>query len=250
MSLHIHLFDTLPSTNKTAYQLAINGAPHGDVVRSVVQTEGRGRLGKKWQSPSGKGLYFSVIVRPDLDRNDYPKLTMTAGVAIASAINRHCGKEVALKWPNDIFLSGKKCGGILCEASFVDDCRENWFAIIGVGLNVLTEPSDFPKDLHNVATSLLLETGVHFCMDDLLTLLCPAVFEHINILEQEGFSSILDRWKEYDFLAGKWLKWLTNSGDIVLGCSEGPDECGRLLVRDENGLLHQVLSGDISLAGK
>ena len=230
--------------------MAMSGAPHGDVVRAVVQTEGRGRLGKKWQSPSGKGLYFTVIVRPELSRNDYPKLTMTTGVAIASALNKYCGKEVALKWPNDIFLSGKKCGGILCEASLVDDYRENWFAIIGVGLNVLTESYDFPRDLQTVATSLLLETGVYFSMDDLLTLICGEVFEHISTLEQAGFSPLLERWKQYDFLAGKSLQWLTHSGEVVRGRSEGPDDCGRLLVRDDNGLLHHVLSGDISLVGK
>ncbi len=250
MSLHIHQFDTLPSTNKTAFQLADSGAPHGDVVRSIKQTEGRGRLGKKWQSPAGKGLYFSLIVRPYLSRNDYPKLTMTTGVAIASALRRHCGKEVALKWPNDIFLSGKKCGGILCEASLVDDCRKNWFAILGVGLNVLTASSDFPEDLQNSATSLFLETGTRFSMDDLLNLICTEVLAHIGILEQEGFAPLLQRWKQYDFLTGKSLQWLTHSGEVVRGYSEGPDDSGRLLVRDKNGVLHHVLSGDISLAGK
>jgi BirA family biotin operon repressor/biotin-[acetyl-CoA-carboxylase] ligase len=175
---------------------------------------------------------------------------MTAGVAIASAITRHYGHVAALKWPNDIFLSGRKCGGILCEASFQGDEREKWFAVIGVGLNVLAESEDFPVSLQETATSLFIETGRRVVLDELFSDIYREVLEHVAILEKEGFAPLLEQWKTYDFLAGKILQWVTNSGEIVLGRSEGPDISGRLQVRDNEGFLHQVVSGDVSLVKK
>lgn len=248
MVARLHGFTTLPSTNTKAIELAEAGAAHGEIVRVETQTEGRGRLGKSWQSPPGKGLYFSIIVRPQLEPTEYPKLTMTAGLAIARSIEKRCGLEVNLKWPNDIYLSGKKCGGILCEASLSHMSEVERFAIIGVGLNVLTQKNEFPEDLRDTATSIVMETGSHYEPDLLLSDIAKTILKEIVVLEQHGFSAILAEWRKRDFLKGKLLRWLSHSGEVIQGRSEGPDEHGRLMVRDGEGVLHEVISGDVTLA--
>lgn len=246
----IHTYTEIPSTNRVAFKLAAAGASHGEIVRAQSQTAGRGRLGKIWISPEGKGLYFSIIVRPNLARVDYPKLTITAGLAIANVLEEICEATTLLKWPNDIMLSGRKCGGILCEASLEGETSESHFAIIGIGLNVLTSKDEFPEHLRSSATSLFIETGKSFDLDSLLDNITVQVLSEIQQLENKGFSSILEEWKRRDFLKGKWLRWLTHGDEVIFAKAEGPDEEGRLLVRDQAGKLHQVLSGDVSLAGK
>ena len=243
-----HRFKTLSSTNTIGYELAQAGAAHGTIIRAETQTAGRGRLGKVWLSPPGKGLYFSMIIRPRLEPEEFPKLAMTAGLAIAKAIERTWAKAVLLKWPNDIYLSGKKCGGVLCEASLSPTSAIGRFAVIGVGLNVLTRRTEFPEHLQNSATSIAMETDAHCDPEQLLATLIPSILAEIAVHEQDGFAPILDQWQQRDFLKGKVLSWLSHSGEVILGRSEGPDEHGRLMVRDQNNLLHEVLSGDISLA--
>ncbi len=246
--MKIHRYNSISSTNKKAYELATQGALTGEVVLAKSQSAGRGRLGKKWQSPAGKGLYFSLIVRPDIAIEDYPKITMTTGLAIAKVLERISKKDILLKWPNDIYISGRKCCGILAEASMLSEFSHKRFAIIGIGLNVLTEKRDLPDDIKNKATSLFIETGVRFDMGELLLAICDEVIEHIDTLERDGFKEILKEWQTRDILQDRWLKWLTNSGEVIAGKSEGPDENGQLLVRDGKGVLHEVLSGDITLA--
>ncbi len=245
----IHSYTVIPSTNKVAFELAAAGASHGEIVRADSQTAGRGRLGKEWTSPPGKGLYCSIIVRPDLTQGDYPKLTITTGLAIAAVFDNICERSTLLKWPNDIMLSDKKCGGILCEASLEGKTSKERFAIIGIGLNVLTKQEDFPDDLRNSATSLVIETGRLIDLDSLLNDVLEQVLRKIEELENKGFSKILEQWKKRDFLKGKWLKWLTFKNEVIFAKAEGLDEEGRLLVRDQEGKLHHVLSGDVSLAG-
>lgn len=249
MARTIHTYSEIPSTNRIAFELAEAGALHGEVVLARSQTAGRGRLGKIWSSPENKGLYFSLIIRPNLAIEDYPKLTMTTGLAIASVLEDLCETAILLKWPNDIILSDRKCGGILCEAKLDGETPESHFAIIGIGLNVLTRQNEFPDHLRSLATSLFIETEKSFELDSLLKIIADQVLIDIKRLEKHGFSSILEEWKSRDFLKGKWLKWLTHRDEVVFAEAEGPDEEGRLLVRDEAGRLHTVLSGDVSLAG-
>ncbi len=250
MAAAIHTFSSLPSTNTTAAELAVDGAAHGEIVRAFSQSAGRGRLGKTWCSPANSGLYFSLILRPRLGEEDYPKLTMATGVAIAAVLEKLCGLPVMLKWPNDILIDEKKCAGILCEAHFGENAAEKPFAIVGIGLNVTTAREDFPEELRAGSTSLLLATGNEYNPDELLKPLASTVLEHVAWLEREGFQPLLQQWKKRDFLQGKWLRWLTHARQIVYARAEGPDDDGSLLVRDEQGAVHRVLSGDLSLAGK
>ena len=247
MPSEILYFESLQSTNTTAYDLARKGAVHGKVVWAKSQTGGKGRLGKKWSSPVGKGLYFSIILRPDLALEEYPKLTLTAGLAVAELLEKECGVSVGLKWPNDVYISDKKCCGILAEAALAKEESEP-FAVIGIGLNVLTEHNDFPEDIRETATSLLLETKVFFSLKELLKKLSEYILVLVTEHETHGFATILKRWRKYDFLRGKTLEWVTSKGEVICGKSLGLDQSGKILVRDDSGKIHEVLSGDLSLA--
>jgi len=246
MKPKVLFFNSLPSTNKKAFELAESGAEHGLIVQAGSQTAGRGRLGKSWQSKEKEGLYFSIIVRPGLDIAEYPKITMTTGVAVAEMIETISSTTAALKWPNDIYISGKKCCGILAEASLCD--KNNQFCIIGIGINVLHSTDSFSRDIRRRATSIYLETGKRFQLNELLWRIWENVMTKIISLEKEGFRYILKEWEKRDYLHGKNLEWVTNGGKIISGISEGPDENGELLVRDSRGTVHKVISGDISLA--
>ncbi len=245
----LHIYQQLPSTNRTALELGTFGALHGEVVWAGSQTAGRGRLGKSWNSPAGKGLYFSIIVRPHLSRDDYAKLTMTTGLAVALSLEQSGVGPFFLKWPNDIMVSGRKCGGILCESSFGSEPSSD-FAVLGIGLNADMKAEDFPEEIRGTATSLFIESGKQFDFEELLKAITDEVLRQIVRLETRGFTEILAGWKDRDFLKGKWLNWLTDKGEVVLGKACGVNQHGLLRIVDELGKQHFVISGDISLAGR
>ncbi len=244
----IHYFESLPSTNILAKELAENGAPHGTAVIAANQTEGRGRLGKSWFSAPGKGLYCSIIVRPVLAVEDYPKITLAAGLGMALAIDRIAGVFSQLKWPNDIFLNGKKCGGILTESSSLNEPEKRRYAVIGIGLNLGSAFEDFPVDLRDQVTSLFLQTGKIYDSRLVFSAICAEVLRQLDVFCKDGFQPILESWKRRDFLLGKEMECVSSEGQIVTGVSLGPDDEGQLHVKDEDGRIHTVLSGDIRLA--
>ncbi|MBI3600424.1 MAG: biotin--[acetyl-CoA-carboxylase] ligase [Nitrospinae bacterium] len=167
----IYIFDTVESTNDTAKGLANKGCKEGTVVIADLQSKGRGRLGRRWGSPAGVGVYLSIILRPS---DITPQLTLLAAVAAAEAINKSfkfqvsssklknlknlqlatCNLQPKLKWPNDIIINGKKAGGILTES-----IANGKAVIVGMGINVNSEPSSFTDELKSKATSIMIETG-------------------------------------------------------------------------------------------
>jgi BirA family transcriptional regulator, biotin operon repressor / biotin---[acetyl-CoA-carboxylase] ligase len=247
---NIHSLRYTSSTNRIAYNLALNGEPEGVGVIADAQGEGRGRLGKVWQSPPGKGLYCSVIVRPRIAIEDYPKITLTAGLAVAIALEEVSGLEMKLKWPNDVYAGGKKCCGILTESSSLTENIDDRFAIVGIGINVNSEETDFPFDLRDKVVSLRMLSGIEYKIESIFDRVRKNLLEQLGLLESSGFAGILAEWRKRDMLIGKRLQWLSTSGEIIYGKSEGPDDSGQLLVKDNDGRIHQILSGDISLADK
>lgn len=246
----IHYFDTVPSTNSLAKKLAKNGASHGTAVIAANQTEGRGRLGKSWHSVASKGLYCSIIVRPRLAVQDYPKITLAAGLGVALAVDRIAGGFSLLKWPNDIFLDGKKCGGILTESSALNEPMAQRFAVIGIGLNLSSSLEDFPEDLRGTVTSLFLQTGIYPDASQVFLTLRDEVLQQLEIFYSNGFQPILAAWKRRDFLLDKHMECVGSDGKIITGVSLGPDDEGQLHIQDLEGRIHTVLSGDIRLSGK
>lgn len=247
MKKTITLFST-KSTNKDALALAEQGGEHGAAVIAATQTMGRGRLGKSWQSPPGKGLYCSIILRPNLLPQDYPLLTFVAGLAVAEVIEKLYLLSCGLKWPNDIYFRTRKCGGILTETSTVSGTEPERFAVVGIGVNVNTEKHDFQQDVRDTATSLLIESGKEYDINIVFREIRRELLHQVKHFEQAGFQPVIENWRKRDFLLGQRLAWVTVTGQKIEGISLGPDDKGLLHVRDDSGEVHEVLSGDIQLA--
>ncbi|MEW6501171.1 MAG: biotin--[acetyl-CoA-carboxylase] ligase [Thermodesulfobacteriota bacterium] len=245
----VHFLAATDSTNTVAMTLAREGAPAGTLVVAESQRAGRGRLSRQWLSPAGFGLYVSFILRPQLDISDLPKITLASGVALCRAVVKATGIQVQLKWPNDLLLHGKKCGGILTETTGL--LGDGPVAVIlGLGLNVNTPVSLLPAELQDKATSLSADTGREYPRGVLLEALVEEVEKVVQRLEGGGFAAILAEWREYDGLAGQRLSWVTPQQTVVTGTSLGPDQEGCLHIRDDQGTTHEVLSGDLALAGE
>lgn len=239
------LLERTDSTNRLAREYAAQGAAHGTTIAARSQTDGRGRLHKKWFSPPGTGLFFSLVARPAIAVRHYPKVSLAAGLAIGLYLEEMGVRDVGLKWPNDILIGERKVAGILLEGG---ESAAGPFCIIGVGLNVLSGKGDFPEHLHAKATSLYLATGRTFFLPHLLTGCVQALLGAVAQMEAGGFPEILRQWKMRDALVDRPMQWLTPTGKIVRGMSLGPDDEGILHIRDATGRYHQVLSGDITLA--
>ncbi len=236
------------STNREAMKLGLVGAAHGSTVMADQQGSGKGRLGRNWFSPAGKNLYCSFIVRPVIPIEHYPKLTMAAGVCAAQCLETLSGSRISLKWPNDIFISTRKCGGILSE--FSTDQAGAPFAVVGVGINCNMTSTDLPEDLREIATSLLIETGSAVQISHLFDMLKSRFLKIIVEFEKNGFASILALWERFDHLRGKKMVWVRPNGEMLEGENLGPDSDGALMVRDDAGNIHHIVSGEVTSAGK
>lgn len=244
----VQFFDCTGSTNDLALVLSNTGAPDSTLIVADSQNTGRGRLeGRLWHSPPGTGLYFSLILRPHLAPADFPKLTLAAGLALCKALESHAHCQPGLKWPNDLFLHGKKCGGILTETQAVAGAGQT-AVVIGIGLNVNTPAEAFVGELRAKATSLLAETGAPYDRGALLAAILAELDLVVARLEKGDFPGILAEWRQRDIHSGLQVSWVNTQGRIITGISLGPDEEGFLHIRDAQGQTHSVISGDISLA--
>jgi len=232
------------STNDVALRLAGEGAASGTIVLAERQIDGRGRMGRRWVSPPGAGLAVSVLLRPALDPSDLPKVTLVAGLAVCLAVEEETGLSPRLKWPNDLLLAGKKCGGILVETSGLG--QHSPAVVVGIGVNVNPETSAFPEEIQARVTSLADHAGRALARGTILAAIVRRLHETVARLEQGGFAGLLEEWKERDGLQGCQLSWLTPAGAVVRGVSLGPDGDGFLHVRDAQGKTHRVISGDIT----
>jgi BirA family biotin operon repressor/biotin-[acetyl-CoA-carboxylase] ligase len=222
------------------------------VVVAAAQTAGRGRLNRTWLSPPGMGLYFSVILRPELAPEDLPKITLAAGLAVCRVIEDEYSVTPQIKWPNDLLLDGSKFGGILTETGSLQNgtTAGTPLVVVGVGLNLFVPENGFPAELRRLATALSAFTDREIVAESLLRACASAIEEEIRCLEQGEFAAILSEWQQRDAVRDKILTWVTPRGRKVTGVSMGPDENGMLRIRDEAGAVHTVISGDVKLVGK
>ena len=148
-------FDTIDSTNTKAQELAEKGYPSGTLVRADEQESGKGRRGRSWVSPSGTGIFMTLMIKPDINPNNASMLTLVAALAVAKAITSVTGEEALIKWPNDIVVNGKKVCGILTEMNAQFDYINH--IVVGIGINVHNE--SFPEEISQMASSLMIEAG-------------------------------------------------------------------------------------------
>lgn len=243
----IVFFEEVDSTNRVAKQLAQKGAAAGAVVVAEAQGKGRGRLERPYFSPAGKGIWFSVILRPHILPQEAPKCTLLAAVAVAMAMKRF-GLKAEIKWPNDILHEGKKLTGILTEMSAELD-RVNYI-VIGTGVNVNMEEKDFPEELRGKATSLAIMKGEKLPRVAFFQAVLEALDELCTVLEEEGFAPIVARWREYAVTLGQDVHVIgvTGRGSFD-GRAVDIDEEGALLVETADGV-RRVLAGDVSIRPK
>jgi BirA family biotin operon repressor/biotin-[acetyl-CoA-carboxylase] ligase len=223
--------DTAGSTNDELRSLARDGAPHGLVLLALEQTAGRGRRGAAWFSPPGESLAFSILVRPDESKALWPRLALAAGLAVAEAVESF-GIEPAIKWPNDVWIGRLKVAGILVEAG-AD------FAIVGIGLNVLT--NNFPTEVEDIATSLRLASGREIPRPEALA----AVIRRFAIRHAQigaDFPEMLDAVRQRCALTGRLVSLTTAQGPRQ-GIVEGINHGGELLL-NAGGRVECLLQAD------
>ena len=237
----IFCFGVVETTNIEADRLAREGMPEGTLVVADGQTKGRGRLKRSWASPPGTGLYLSIVLRPTCAPDYFPALTLTAGVATASAVQQ-MGLVPQLKWPNDVLISGKKVGGILTEGVF--DKKRIDFAILGIGINVNTAAEAFPGPFRNQATSLRLSLGKPVSRVELLQNLLIKLEHYYGLFSDGDFGSIIHTWSELDSTLGREVE-VSLPESRLLGVAEAVEPDGTLLVRDKTNRLHRIVAGDV-----
>ena len=241
---HLHHRRSTGSTNADARRLAQKGAPDGTLVVAEKQTEGRGRKGRDWYSPAGKGVYASLILRPTIPLEETPTITLAAAVALVEAIDAVSGCTPTIKWPNDILINGRKVAGLLTELSCEMDRVD--FIILGVGLNVNVPRKEFPEGFRYPASSLLAETGTPYSRAELLAAWMNCLEPWMDSLQAHGASRIISRWQHLANIVGRDVT-IDRGRDSVRGrvTAIGPD--GALIVEDRTGTPHHILSGDVVL---
>jgi BirA family biotin operon repressor/biotin-[acetyl-CoA-carboxylase] ligase len=248
---NIHHLASVDSTNLKALEAEQNGAPHGSVWLADEQTAGRGRGGHGWHSTIGDGLYVSVLMRPRMALVDALWLSLATGLAVQTGIHAATGIDPDIRWPNDLLIDGRKCGGILVETSS-SASRANApsmlrYAVIGVGINVNHE--SFPPELDTIATSLRRESGRPWAREAVLVEFLRALEKEITRLETELQEApigpgLLERFAS----ASSWVRGkrvnVDESGGYT-GVTAGLDARGFLRVAGDDGVMRTVLSGGV-----
>ena len=240
----VRAFRRVGSTNDVARRLAIEGAPAGTVVVADEQVAGRGRAGRVWSSPPGLGLWLSVVARPPA-LPEPAALPLLVGLEAARALDPFLdGDPVQVKWPNDLLLHGRKVGGILCEAVWAGDAPA--FVVVGIGVNVLHGPEDFPAELRHRATSVRMGADWTPSILDVATALVPrlvAMGRAVDALDGDS----LEEMRRRDALLGTELT-VTNpaTGAVVAhGRGAGIGADGALLLADDSGIIRPIRSGTV-----
>lgn len=231
---HMHL-RVCDSTNAITKQLAERGAPHGTTVTAAEQTAGRGRQGRSWVAPPGEALLMSTLVRPVTEHHKLAPLA--AALAVAETCEQLAEARARIKWPNDVWLDGRKVAGILVEARPDHDSASSWL-VAGVGLNTSLRIEELPPELHDTATTLALPHGT-----DALT---PLLAHLDRWLGADG-ELIINAWRDRDALIGRRIGW-GEGGDAREGTAEGVDNTGNLVVECDDGSRLTLSAGEVHLA--
>lgn len=239
-------FDTIDSTNNKAKELASLGEVEGTTIISEEQTMGRGRLGRTWISPKYKGIWMSIILRPNISPQDASKITQIGAAAVLKAI-RDLELEAFIKWPNDIVLNKKKVCGILTEMSAEID-KINYL-VVGIGINVNIDEYEFPKELINMATSLKSVSQKKIDRKNLVSNILNN-FEKLydELICKNSIDDTIQICKDYSVLLGKEVKIIKNNEEIIAKAID-VNKDGNLVVKYESGETDNIISGEVSIRG-
>ncbi|MCA9396741.1 MAG: biotin--[acetyl-CoA-carboxylase] ligase [Candidatus Omnitrophica bacterium] len=240
---HVQIFKEIDSTNKFLMDLGRRGTRQNHIIAAETQTAGRGRFNRTWVSERGAGIYMSILLNmSDLpfESEDLPKLTPLAAVSVVEALLETApGLDCVIKWPNDIFLSGKKLAGILTEAEIEGGLMR--YAVIGIGLNLKltgTHPDN--------ATALENETGITVNQNLLIASVYDKIKEAVDGFSQEKWEIIFQKWHSRSMLINRQVT--VQRGDFTIaGTVEGFESNCSMRIRSADGKLHRVNSGDATL---
>ncbi len=236
-------FSEIDSTNRYVKELASSGAPEGTVVIAKKQSAGRGRLGRSFFSPEEKGIYMSILLRPELELQRAVLITSMAAVAVANAIERVSGLNAQIKWVNDIFVNQKKVCGILTEAGIDGENGSLEYAVLGIGVNVGF--MEFPEELKEIATSVSNECGIEINKEALIEEILKELERWYPTLWNGEF---LKESKARSILLGKEI--LVIDASVSGGSYEAKavdlDEMGHLII-ERKGKKELLNSGEVSI---
>ena len=239
------VLDSTDSTNNVLKKMAADGAPAGQVVVADEQTGGRGRLGRSFFSPKGKGIYLSYLMKPDTAPADTAELTAWTASAMARAVEAACGTSPGIKWVNDLYMNGRKICGILTEMTMNKDATGIGSIIIGIGINVNNDGSDFPEDISGIASSIFLETGKMIPLAEL----AANMIREMDKMAADwpgNKSEYLRTYRALDITSGREVNVIsggrTRSAEVL-----GINDDFSLKVKFSDGSVSDLSSGEISL---
>lgn len=240
---NVKLLDEVGSTQDELKKLAEEGSPEGTLVIAERQTQGRGRQGRSWLSPAGKGVWMSLLLRPEIPLQLTPQLTLLAAVALSRAIKRVVPLTIGIKWPNDLLVDGRKISGILLESAAEDERLK--YVAAGIGISVNLEEADYPEELRAKAVSLKMASGRTI---DRIELIAAAMeeFETLyDLYREQGFAPIRSMWEAHSVTLHRPAALLTPQGRVE-GVPEGLDDAGGLIVRQRDGTLRTIYSAEMA----
>ncbi len=232
--------ESTTSTMDDAFALGMAGCPDGTIVCAETQSQGRGRLGRKWMSPKEKGLYFSLVLRPDFALTQMPYMTLMSAVALAQAFETTCDLKVSIKWPNDILVDGKKLAGILTEMRAEMDQVK--LVVIGIGINVNSNT----KELSENATSVKIEMKKQVDRIVLLQNILERLEFWYEALQKKGIKPIMTQWKKRCGTLGQRVR-VHQAAQMIEGVAYDLGSDGSLLIRQDTGKVHKHIAGDVEV---
>ncbi len=245
MGQNVYCVKETTSTNDEVRRLALAGAPEGTLVTAESQNAGKGRLGRRWESPKGDGIWMSVLLKPDILPTKASKLTLIAGLSVCRAVRKVTGLPADIKWPNDVLIHGKKFVGILTEMNA--EMEKVNFIIVGIGINVNIE--NMPREIENAATSLQIEGGRRY---DRVSIIKEVMSEfercYLSYVSDNSFVSFLEEYEALCITLGRDVNVLGRNPFSGKAVSVNKD--GELIVEREDGTRETVFSGEVSIRMK
>ena len=245
----VQILQTTDSTNRRVAELAMNGAPDGLTVVANEQSAGRGRLGRSFHSPKDAGIYFSVLLRPTCEPAEIVQITTWTAVAIARAVERTTGTRPDIKWVNDLMMGGRKICGILTEMSVESETGTIQYVVVGIGVNVNQEISDFPEELREIAGSIAMAVG-HPVRRARLTACMIEEMDKMRMAWPSGREDYLKAYREMCISTGRevLVTDARHTGEFAKhGFCEAVNDDFSLRIRYEDGSYENVSSGEVSV---
>lgn len=240
-------YETVDSTNEVVKRAADAGAREGLVVIGEEQTAGKGRLGRRWESPKGESIYFSFLLRPDFPADHSAALTLVMGLSVAQAVRELYALPVWIKWPNDVVIDGKKICGILTEARLVSGEADLDYVVIGTGINV--NNTSFAPELRDRATSLRIALGQEASRARVLAVVLRLFHRNYeNYRQTFDLRGLITDYNSLLVSLDKKVR-VEDPKAPYIGISRGIDSTGRLLVEREDGSMCRVATGEVSVRG-